>query len=273
MTVVNTHQADAWNGYEGSHWADHHDRYDAANGGFNRFLLRHVADGDRVLDVGCGTGQVSRQAAAGPAAHVTGVDLSAPMLNKGRALAEREGIGDITFVRGDAQVYPFEPASYDLAISRFGIMFFGDPVAAFANIGAALRPGGRVAFLSMREPSALGRALAAMDEHLPPPPPSPDGTSPVSLSDPARIAEVFAAAGFVGVRAEPVEAEQVCGTDAEDAASFFAQWGPIRYALQQAPRDAAERAVAALVPAFRPYEKDGAVRLPGAAQLITATRP
>jgi len=274
MTIVNAHQAEAWNGYEGTHWADHHDRYDATNGGFNHFLLQFAGEGDRVLDVGCGSGQVTRLAAR-RARHATGVDLSAPMLAKARALAAGEGITTIDFQQGDAQVHPFPAGSYDLAVSRFGIMFFADPVAAFANIGRALRPGGRVAFLSLRDLAdhALGLVFASVAEHLPPPPPSPDGTSPASLSDPGHAREVFTAAGFTQVAAEAVEAEQVLGTDAEDAAAFLAAWGPIRFLLAHAEPAAAARARAALVPALAAYERDGAVRLPAAARLITAVRP
>ncbi|WP_336216141.1 class I SAM-dependent methyltransferase [Nonomuraea sp. LPB2021202275-12-8] len=274
MTIVNTHQSEAWNGYEGTHWADHHDRYDATNSGFNHHLLQFASEDDRVLDVGCGSGQVTRLAAR-RARHATGLDLSAPMLSRARALASEEGIGNVDFQQGDAQVHPLPAGTYDLAVSRFGIMFFADPVAAFANIGRALRPGGRVAFLGMRDLADhdLRLVFETLAEHLPPPPPSPDGTSPTSLSDPAHVHEVFTAAGFTQVEATPVEAEQVLGTDAQDAAAFLAAWGPVRYLLGRATPAAAARATAALAPALAPYERDGAVRLRGAARLITAVRP
>ncbi len=274
MTIVNTHQSEAWNGYEGTHWADHHDRYDALNSGFNHHLLQFAGDGDRILDVGCGNGQVTRLAAR-KARAATGVDLSAPMLSRARALAEAEGVGNVDFQRGDAQIHPFPAGTYDLAVSRFGIMFFADPVAAFANIARALRPGGRVAFLALRDAPGndLGQVFAALAEHLPPRPPSPDGTSPASLSDPERVQEIFTAAGYTEVTATPVEAEQIWGKDAQDAAGFLAGWGPLRYHLSHAEPGAAARATAALAPALAPYEHDGAVRLRGTACLITAVRP
>ncbi|WP_433430493.1 class I SAM-dependent methyltransferase [Nonomuraea sp. CA-141351] len=274
MTIVNTHQAEAWNGYEGNHWADHHARYDAVNSGFNDYLLQSVREGDRVLDVGCGNGQVSRLAAR-RARHVTGVDLSAPMLGRARAAAAGERVANIDFEQGDAQVHPFPADSYDLAISRFGIMFFADPVVAFANIARALRPGGRVAFLSLREmaDNDLGRVFTAMLGHLPAPESASHGEGPASLSDPGRIHEVFTAAGFTGVTATPVEAPQVWGRDVQDAADFLAAWGPVRFLLDQAEPAAASRARTALANALRPYEQADAVRLRGAAYLITATRP
>lgn len=271
MTIVNTHQAEAWNGYEGQHWAGHHDRYDAMNGAFNDHLLRHVRPGDRVLDVGCGTGQITRLAARrGRAA--TGIDLSEPMLAKARELAAAEGVDAVSFVRGDAQVHNLGEGTFDLAMSRFGVMFFADPVAAFRNIGRALAPGGRVAFLVLRDIPDLNTARAAMMAHLPPPPESPDGTSPASFADPGYVTEVFTAAGYGEVAVTPVEADQVWGRDAEDAAGFLAAWGPIKFLLSRAEPAAAERAVAALVPALRPYERDGAVRLRCLASLITAVR-
>ncbi|MGP3915205.1 class I SAM-dependent methyltransferase [Nonomuraea sp. 10N515B] len=272
MTIVNTHQAEAWNGYEGTHWADHHTRYDAVNSGFNDYLLRHVQKGDGVVDVGCGNGQVTRLAAR-RAGHVTGIDLSAPMLRRARAAAEAEGIGNVDFQQGDAQVHPFPAGSYDLAMSRFGIMFFADPVAAFANIARGLRSGGRLAMLSMGSMADLGPVLAALAAHLPPPDPGPNGEGPLSLSDPGHIGEVFTAAGFAEIEAAPVEAMQVWGSDADDAADFLMAWGPIQFLLQGADPDAAPRARTALVSALRPFEQPGAVRLRGTAYLITATRP
>ncbi|MEV4839991.1 methyltransferase domain-containing protein [Nonomuraea sp. NPDC049486] len=271
MAIVNTHQAEAWNGYEGAHWAGHHDRYDAMNGVYNEHLLRFVRDGDRVLDVGCGAGQLTRLAAR-RGREATGLDLSAPMLAKARELAAAEGVGNVTFTQGDAQVHDFGEGAYDLAVSRFGIMFFADPVAAFRNIGSALVPGGRVAFLSLRDIPELVTVLGAMAAHLPPPPESPDGTSPASLADPARVQEVFTAAGFTDVEVTPVEADQVWGRDTEDAAAFLAGWGPIRYRLSLADPASAERATAALAPALRPYERAGAVRLRGYANLISGVR-
>ncbi|SBT38011.1 class I SAM-dependent methyltransferase [Micromonospora auratinigra] len=140
-TVSNRHQEQAWNGYEGRHWADHQARYDAINSGFNQVLLDPVRPGDRVLDVGCGTGQLTRLAARRSATgHALGVDLSAPMLDRAVASAADEGVHNVGFVRADAQVRPFPADAFDVLLSRFGVMFFADPVAAFANLRRALRP-------------------------------------------------------------------------------------------------------------------------------------
>ncbi len=283
-SVVNTHQAEAWNGYEGNHWADHQDRYDAVNSEFNDHLLAAAAIGerDRVLDVGCGNGQVTRLAAGrARLGHAVGIDLSAPMLRRARASAADEGVTNVTFERGDAQVYPFpsgdSPEGFDVAVSRFGIMFFADPIAAFANIARALRPGGRLAMLSMRSMGEhdLAPVFTAMAEHLPARPAStePGAPGPESLADPARIHEVLTGAGFAEVTSTPVDAPQLWGRDTEDAAAFLGAWGPVRFMLDQVDEAAAARALDALTEALRPFEGAGAVRLRGAAWLITATRP
>ena len=279
-TIVNTAQAEAWNGYEGGHWAAHQSRYDAVNGGFNDALLAAAAIGepDRVLDVGCGNGQLTRLAAR-RARHATGVDLSAPMLARARTSAAEEGVANVAFEQADAQVHAFPDGAFDVAVSRFGIMFFADPVAAFANLARALRPGGRVAFLSLREAGAgdLGAALAALRRHLPPQPQPQSqrrpASGPESLADPDHIRRTLTDTGFTGVGPEPVEAEQVWGRDARDAAEFLGAWGPVRFALGAVEADVAARAVDDLTTAMRAFERDGAVRLRGAAWLTTATRP
>ena len=269
--IVNVEQYEAWNGYEGRHWADHHDCYDAGNGAFNEFLLEGAAIGrrDRVLDIGCGSGQTTRLAARRAVlGDATGVDLSAPMLARARALAAKEGLANVTFEQGDAQVHPFPDAAYDVAVSRFGIMFFADPVAAFANIRRALRENGRLAFLAMAplEENDIGTVLDAL-------PPVEDAPAedrdphhgPLSLSDPNRTREVLEGAGFREVVCRKVQAEQIEGRDARDAAEFFAGWGPIRHHYGES-----EEIVDTLVEAMRPFERDGAVRLQGTAWLVTA---
>jgi SAM-dependent methyltransferase len=262
--IVNTHQAEAWNGYEGHHWADNQNRYDAVNSGFNDMLLAaaDLAPDHRVLDVGCGNGQVTRLAAA-RAAHATGVDLSGPML--ARARASSAGLTNVTYEQGDAQVFPFPPHAFDVALSRFGVMFFADPVAAFANLRGALRPGGRLAFLSMRGLGDLADVFAALGGT-----PLPAGSGPLSLSDPAVIDRVLTAAGFADVTAEAVEADQVWGRDVADATEFILGWGPVRFALRDTSPSTVDELRDAVAQALAPHADGGAVRLRGIARLVTA---
>ncbi|WP_202125047.1 class I SAM-dependent methyltransferase [Actinomadura physcomitrii] len=269
MDIVNTAQAEAWNGYEGEHWADHHDRYDAVNNGFDGVLLDAAAIGahDRVLDLGCGSGYITRRAARrAPLGRALGVDLSAPMLARARSLTERDGVPNAEFEQGDAQVHPFPDAAFDAAVSRFGVMFFADPVAAFGNVRRALRDGGRLAFLAMASPAGtdLGTVFAAIG----PRPAAVTGhAGPMSMSDPDRVRAILDAAGFRDVSCRTVHAEQVWGRDAADAAEFLAGWGPVRHNLGDGPE-----LRAAITDAMRPFERDGAVRLRGTALLVQARR-
>ncbi|HEX9337000.1 MAG TPA: class I SAM-dependent methyltransferase [Pseudonocardiaceae bacterium] len=269
--TVNTAQAEAWNGYEGEHWAAHDDRYDAVNSGFNHYLLEGIDGADRVLDIGCGNGQLTRLA-AGRARHATGVDLSGPMLARARARATAEQVANVSFEQGDAQVYPWADGAFDVALSRFAVMLFADPVAAFANVRRALRPGGRLAFVTMTglDGTDLGRVLDAMAPYLPRPT-GPDGTGPTSFADPGRTRSVLTDAGFAGITCTRIEADQVWGRNAADAASFMGDWGPVRHHLAQASPDDAAHARQALTAALAPYADADAVRLRGTAWLVRAT--
>ncbi|MFH8367854.1 class I SAM-dependent methyltransferase [Streptomyces sp. NPDC018031] len=275
--IVNTRQADAWNGYEGAHWAAHWDRYDAVNSGFNDLVLdaAEIGEHHRVLDIGCGNGQLTRLAARrARLGHTLGVDLSAPMLATARARAAAEGVDRVTFEQDDAQIRAFPDGGHDVAVSRFGVMFFADPVAAFRNIGRALCPGGRLAFVCMTalDGTDLGAVLDAMTAHLPRPT-GPDGTGPTSFADPAHTRAVLEAAGFRDVRCERVTATQHWGADVADAAGFLADWGPVAHHMRQAGPAAAALARQALTEALRAFEEPDGVRTRGTAWLVTAARP
>ncbi|MEJ3653541.1 methyltransferase domain-containing protein [Actinomycetes bacterium KLBMP 9759] len=276
-SIVNTAQSDAWNGYEGGHWAANADRYDAVNSGFNTFVLDAATIGadDRVLDIGCGNGQLTRLAArAARTAH--GVDLSVPMLDTARGRALHEGLDNVTFEAGDVQVHPFPAEGFDVAVSRFAVMFFSDPVAAFGNVHRALRPGGRLAFVCMTSlaDTDLGDVLAAMTPHLRTvgaEPDEPATAGPESFADPERVGAILDAAGFAGIACVKVEADQIWGRDTADAAGFLASWGPVRHQLGLVDADAAGRAVDALAESMSRFASPDAVRLRGSAWLVTAT--
>ncbi|MCT2592919.1 methyltransferase domain-containing protein [Streptomyces sp. N2-109] len=269
-------QERAWNGYEGAHWARHQDRWDAVNEGFNEPLLTAAAIGarDRVLDVGCGAGRTTRLAAA-RAAHgwATGLDLSAPMLTRASESAREEGVANATFERGDAQTKQFEPGTFDVMISRYGVMYFADPVAAFTNIGAALRPGGRMAFVCAADPqdNEWLHAMAALRPYLPVGGfGEPGGPGMFSLADPDHVREVLTAAGFGQIATVRTQAYGVWGRDADDAAAFLLDSGPGRHLISQAGPDDRQRARRALTDALRGHERDGAVRLRSTCWLVTA---
>jgi len=159
-----------------------------------------IGPGDAVLDIGCGTGLTTREAARAAApGRVVGVDISEPMLERARQLTATERIGNVHYELADAQVHRFDRASFDVAISRFGTMFFSDPGAAFANIAAAMRPEARLVVLVWQRLEDNEWALAieaALGDAAPPPP----GADPFSLGDAQATATVLEGAGFKDVR-------------------------------------------------------------------------
>ena len=276
--IVNTDQAEAWNGYEGEHWARNQQRWDTVNEGFNEPLLAAAAisDTERILDVGCGTGRTTRLAALrAPRGHALGLDLSGPMLERARATARAEHVGNVDFEQGDAQVHPLPSAAFDLVISRYGVMFFADPVAAFGNLARALRPDGRLALLCAADPAGNDwvRAIGALRAHVPLGGLAvPGGPGMFSLADPDRIQAVLTPAGLADVRSERVEVRADWGPDAADVAAFLLNSGPGRHLTSEADQETRDRTHRTLEDFLRTYEADGRVRLRSTAWLVTATR-
>jgi SAM-dependent methyltransferase len=223
---ANTEQLAAWNGSEGAYWAEHAASFDRAIAGHDRPFQATAAikPTDRVLDVGCGNGQNTRDTARlARSGSALGVDLSAAMLDHARRAAEAEGLINVSFLQADAQIHPFQPASFDVAICRTSAMFFADPVAALANIGRALRPGGRLVMLTWQLLAGnewlekIPRAFAAGREPRIPPP----GVGPFALSEPDRIRAVLGEAGYRDVHVVDNVAPMWFGADAADAFEFI----------------------------------------------------
>ncbi|UFQ19954.1 MULTISPECIES: class I SAM-dependent methyltransferase [Streptomyces] len=275
---ANTMQAEAWNGYEGAQWARSQKRWDAVNDGFNQLLLdaAAISGTDTVLDVGCGAGRTTRLAAGRAArGRALGLDLSAPMLERARESAVREGVSNVAFVQGDAQVHPLDAEAFDAVISRYGMTFFGDPVAAFANLHRALRPSGRLAFICAAEAEANEwlTALASLKGILPLGGfGKPGGPGMFSLTDPGRIRDLLAASGFDGVNVQRVEAAGKWGADPADAAAFLLNSGPGRHLLDQVTPPAQETVRQQLTAALQRHEADGGVWLRSSSWLVTAER-
>ena len=276
--VVNTEQAEAWNTDEGVHWAAHAERYDAMIAAFTQPLLdaATIGDSDSVLDIGCGNGQTSRLAARRAIrGRVVGLDLSGPMLARARDLAVAEGLTNVAFEQGDAQVRALVPASFDVAISRFGVMFFADPVAAFRNLGRALRPGGRLAFVCWQDLSRnewLLVPVGAALEHVPMPDLGPPGApGPFSLAEPDHLSSTLGSAGFRSVAITAVDRQVRLGDDAKDAMAFLRGTSMARILLDKADGATATRALDAVTEALRAHEAPDGLYLNGAAWLVTAS--
>lgn len=278
IEVVNTEQAAAWDGHEGDVWTEQADRYDRASRRIWQRLLDAglVGRADRALDVGCGTGgptrDVARLAAEG---EVTGVDLSTRMLDLARKRSADEGLDNVSFVRGDAQVYPFEPAAFDVALSCFGAMFFNDPVAAFTNIATGLRPGGTLAVLAWRtlpenEWLTSLRGALAVGRDLPLPP--PDAPTPFALADPERVRGILGSAGFDDVDLVPIDEPVELGTDAADALEFAKTMGIVEGLTESLDAGRRAEAMSNLADLLHARESSAGVLMGTAAWLITARR-
>jgi SAM-dependent methyltransferase len=278
--IVNIEQAEAWDGPEGEHWAAHHARFDASIQPHHRALMpaAALAPGERVLDIGCGNGLTSRDAAraVGPSGEVLGVDLSGPMLARAEQLTKEEGLDNVRFERGDAQVHPFAPGAYDLAMSRFGVMFFLDPVAAFTNIASALRPGGRLALAvwqsiadnewvrAMRDALAVGRDM---------PEPPPGAPHPFSLADTDRTRRILSDAGFSDVSFAASEQRWYAGSDVEDTFGFVTGLIVIQFMVKDLDDATKARAFDNLRATFADHQTDDGVIFDSASWIITARKP
>jgi SAM-dependent methyltransferase len=274
VDATNAEQASDWDGADGEYWAKYHKEYERLLGVFDDTLVEAgaVSSDDRCLDIGCGTGATTLALAA-RAVHgsALGLDLSGRMLTLAREAADRAAVRNVEFVQADAQVHPFETATFDVAVSRMGCMFFGDPATAFANIGRALRPGGRLALTVWQEQTAngwitaidnaVGATLAeAADE------PTGYAPGPFSLADPALCTSLLQGAGFVDVTVDGLDIPLAFGT-VDDAQAFLETW--IDEDLDQ---DARAEATASLHRLLSENATTEGVRLQSATWLVTARR-
>jgi len=277
MTIANIEMANAWE-EEGVEWTRDADRYDASSARhWQRFLdTVRIEPTDSVLDIGCGTGQSTRDVgrlASSGSAH--GVDLSAQMVDEAKRRSAEAGLTNVTYEFADAQVHPFEEGAYDIAISRFGAMFFADAGAAFTNIGRALKPGGRLALQAWRGLAdnewlvAYREALAA-GRDLPAPPNGAPG--PFALADPDGVRMLLTDAGFADVTFEAVDAPVYFGIDPDDAWVFVAGQGVFRGLTQDLDEEAKAQAIAKLKQVLVDHTTVDGVLLDAASWIITANR-
>ena len=278
----NADQSQFWNELGGPKWVDLQEALDEqfAPLGAAAMDRAQVGPGDRILDIGCGCGHTSLELArrVRPNGSVLGNDISTPMLERAEARANEAGIANVRFKNADAQIYAFEPSVFDLIYSRFGVMFFDDPPAAFENLLRALRPGGRMSFVCWREFEEnpwLSVPLSAAAKHITIPERHPGAPGPLALSDPGRVRPILEGAGFSDVAFEGLDTTiTIGGTGSlDESVRNLLSFGPLSAAIRQANVSDTTEIAASVREAVAPYATPKGVRMGSACWVVTARRP
>jgi SAM-dependent methyltransferase len=285
VSPANEAQQKYWNELGGTAWARWQERMDLELAPFGLAAIDAVAPrgGERVLDIGCGCGDTTLQAAGlvGPSGRVTGVDISTPMLARARERATQLRMANARFLEADAQVATVGDLGgpFDAAVSRFGVMFFADPIAAFANIAALVRPEGRLGFVCWQPPdvnqwmSDLAREVATLfPAELPP---DPHGPGPFAFADPVRTQEIVRSGGWANVAVVPcVRTIQMFGTGdfAVAVEGSLAIGGAARLLVNATAEQRLEARVIAERVMKSLWDENGA-HVEAATWLVTAQRP
>jgi SAM-dependent methyltransferase len=268
---------DAWNGADGDYWATNAERFDASLGRYRQAFLdaTRLAPTDRVLDVGCGNGRITLDAARlAHRGHVIGVDLSATMLDVARRRAAAERTTNVEFLHADAQIHRFEPTSFNAAISHTGAMFFGDPASAFRNIAGALHASAPLTLLVWQSPRANDwfqefTEILAAGRELPKPLGAP---GPFSLADPDHARALLESAGFDRVSIDGLNEPMWFGDTAHDASRFITGLGVFAGLLRELRADVRDAALTNLRDSNDAHRSVDGVQYASAMWLITATR-
>jgi SAM-dependent methyltransferase len=283
MPMVDAHpnpneQAALWNGPAGRAWVDAQELLDATLKPFEELLVeavatRHDVGECRVLDVGCGTGVTTLAVARrlGANSRCTGIDISEPMIATARTRAAREG-SPASFVLADAQEHVFAPAGFDVIMSRFGVMFFDDPVRAFANLRHAARADAELVFLAWRAPeenpfmTTAERAAAPLLPGIPPRRHNAPGQ--FAFADDGRVRRILAESGWGAVDISPVDI--VCTLPETALVGYLTRLGPLGLALREADAPTRERVIKTVRAAFDPFVDGAVVRFATASWMVAA---
>ncbi len=281
--TINADMRNFWNGDGGEKWLRFQETMDTNFMPFGRRAMAAAAilPGERVLDVGCGCGDTSHELArcVGPDGRVLGIDISEPILARAMSRTKSVTEGNVDFECGDAQVLRLEAGAYDVVFSRFGVMFFDDPVAAFKNLRRGLKSGGRIAFVCWqpaKDNEWVSTSLGVVANHAPlPTPPGPEKPGGLSFGDPERVNRILTASGYTGVAIDGFETPFTVGSNVDEAVAFLTQMGPASGAIAQsgAGETIKSRIAADLGVALGPYETELGVTMGSATWVVTARNP
>ncbi|HXJ35422.1 MAG TPA: class I SAM-dependent methyltransferase [Candidatus Eisenbacteria bacterium] len=278
-TGPNAEQITYWNDQSGPKWVARQAQLDQMLAPFGTAVMDAVGigAGKRVIDVGCGCGDTTLAIAGrvGSSGHALGVDISEPMLARARDRAVAEGVRNVQLLVADAQTHAFRPQGADVVFSRFGVMFFADPTAAFANLRAALGDGGRVGFMcwqALTENPWMLVPIGAAAQHVAlPPPPAPGAPGPFAFADRDRVTRILSDAGLRDIVFEAfTPTVEIGGGSVDDAVEFVLQLGPTAAILREAPADALAKVAASMREALAPYATPRGVVMSSAAWIVTA---
>jgi SAM-dependent methyltransferase len=275
--VTNSKQHEEWNNGTGRRWLDRHDAVDRQITPFGLRAIDRadVQSGQRVLHVGCGCGETTLELArrVGASDFVTGIDISGLLTEVARRLANGSKVSNVRFESADAQTFPFPPRSFDLVFSRFGIMFFDDPEAAFSNFSQALHPSGRLSFVCWPTPPDnhfMTIPITAASRHVAlAQPGDPEAPGPFVFADPERVKRILSRAGFGEIETDRV-IEKVGGGTLDETSHMLLELGPVNAIAEEIDEATRAAILADIRSALAPFESEGRVSLDATAWLVMA---
>jgi len=280
--MTNDDMNEYWNGSGGEKWIRFQHIMDKSLMPFGLKVMEalELSSGEKIVDIGCGCGATSFDMAlnVGSHGHVKGIDISEPILQEARSRAQLHKYHKVqnivTFEQADAQNHQFDSSTFDVIFSRFGVMFFDDPVTAFVNIRKALKPGGRLGFVcwqTAKNNQWVSVPLNVVAEHMPLPPPA-DESGPFSLGDIDRLQRILFDAGYSNIEINKYEVPFNIGSNLYEAVSFITQIGPVSAVISQPDVDTETRRSidAAFHEAFVPYETKYGIQLGASTWIVTA---
>ena len=280
VSIVNHDQKEFWNDIKGKLWVEMQERIDSMLSPFGEKALRTLnpQKGEKILEIGCGTGTMTLALAehVKTSGKILAADISHPMLELAISRGKAAPLKCISFVEADAQVYTFPTGQFDALFSRFGVMFFEDPIAAFRNFHGAVRKGGRLVYVcwaDRKDNPWIRIPTGASKEFLEiPPPPETDAPGQFAMEREARVREILGKAGWSKIELERFDIDHSLGQNVQDAAGFISKMGPMSEPFALAGNRTKQKCLEAIQCALKPYENSTGVQMRFGTWIVSAER-